>query len=91
MRKRAPVALYQWKKLMMTRAVVLDDGTEFEITADFLTELRQGDHNDHAVFMSNRAYKVDGKVAVEAVAPTVCRTLGINMPYSDAPALELVN
>jgi len=67
-------------KLNNRNAVSLDDKTLLKIHA------RTGDHSGRALFLSNTHY-VEERVLPEAIPAIICRSLGVNLPIMDAPAL----
>lgn len=84
-----PDLCIEWKKPLATKAVKIDDGTEFELELDFLPEMRQGDHDGSALIVSKHQYECADRVPVASIAPTICRTMGVNFPNPDQPALKL--
>jgi len=83
---RLPDLFVVWKKQRLTKFVRVDSDTVFEIEQEFGPEYRVGDHSDRALFASNIHYD-NQRVQLEAIAPTLCRTIGINLPQTDAEAL----
>lgn len=86
--QQLPDICVEWKKPMNTTRVRFNDEVEFGIQWDFMVESRQGDHTDQALLITNQHYKEE-TILAESLAPTLCRTLGVNMPQTDAPALSL--
>lgn len=84
-----PDLLVCWKKPLLTKTVRVDENTCFDLQFVFGTEFRAGDHTENALFASNKHYQNDA-VKVEAIAPTICRSLGVNLPCASVPALELI-
>jgi predicted AlkP superfamily phosphohydrolase/phosphomutase len=76
-----------WEKQCFSKSVRVDADTVFDLEQDFGPEQRTGDHSDRALFMSNIEY-AEESIQLEAIAPTICRTLGINLPGTDAEPIE---
>lgn len=85
-----PDLCVEWKKPINTKVVKIDDGAEFPLELDFMPEMRQGDHDDSALFVSSNNYKVGDTIPLGAIAPTISRTMGVNFPCADEPALKLI-
>jgi len=83
-----PDILAVWNRETRSSNVRLDADTTFEVIPIFKPELRTGDHSDRALLISSHEYS-EQIIATEAIAPTVCRTLGVNLPDTDAQALTL--
>lgn len=67
----------------------MDEDTCFDLQFVFGPEFRAGDHTENALFASNRHYQND-LVKAEAIAPTIFRSLGVNLPCASEPAMTLV-
>ena len=88
---RLPDLFVNWVKPISTQRVRVDAETVFELEHIFGAEFRTGDHTDHALFASNIQYQ-DQVVTTEAIAPTICRSIGINLPETDAnDLLSIIN
>ena len=70
-------------------SVELEDGSVIEIENVFMPEMRAGDHSENAQLISSNKYQTNGPIKTETIAPTICRSLGINMPGTDEKALRL--
>jgi predicted AlkP superfamily phosphohydrolase/phosphomutase len=85
-----PDICVEWKKPLNTTKVKVDDGSEFKLEHDFMPEMRQGDHDDSALFISSNHYQSEEKIPLGSIASTISRTMGVNFPCADEPALKLV-
>jgi len=77
-----------WNKPLSVKTIQVDEHKQIELEAIYKFEFRSGDHSDRAVFMSSNQYAED-IIETESIAATICNTLGVNLPESDAPALTL--
>jgi len=84
---KLPDLLAVWSRDIVAKNVRVDEHTVFPVVAEFKPEMRSGDHSDRALFIASQNY-VDDVVTAESVAPTISRSLGVNMANIDACALS---
>jgi len=75
-----------WKKPISVTRIKVDEDKIVELEPFYSFEYRSGDHTSNALFASSIDYTND-QVMTEAIAPTICATLGVNLPDCDADAL----
>jgi len=78
-----------WKDGVSPRAIKLNNRNAVSLDDKTLLKkihARTGDHSGRALFLSNTHY-VEESVLPEAIPATICRSLGVNLPIMDAPAL----
>ncbi len=85
-----PDLLAVWSRKVAAKNVRVDDETVFQVIPEFKPELRTGDHSDRALLISNQDY-LDEEVTTESFAPTICRSLGVNLANIDGVALQLAD
>jgi len=84
---KLPDLLAVWSRDTVAKNVRIDEQTVFPVVAEFKPEKRSGDHSDRALFISSQNY-LDQIVVTESVAPTISRSLGVNMANIDASPLR---
>lgn len=84
---KLPDLLAVWSRDTVAKNVRVDEHTVFPVVAQFKPEMRTGDHSDRALFISSQHY-LDEVVTAESVAPTISRSLGVNMANIDASPLR---
>jgi len=75
-----------WKKPISVTRIKVDEDKIVELEPFYSFEYRSGDHTSNALFASSIDY-TNNQVMTEAIAPTICATLGVNLPDCDADAL----
>lgn len=78
-----------WNKPLTVKTIQVDEFKQVALEPVYKFEYRSGDHTDAALFISSIDYAEDA-VEAESIAATICSTLGVNLPETDAPPLTLV-
>jgi len=81
-----PDLFVAWEKPISVTRIKVDQDKIVDLKPFYNFEYRSGDHTANALFASSINYKND-HVMAEAIAPTICTTLGVNLPDCDADAL----
>ncbi len=84
---KLPDLLAVWSRDTVAKSVRVDEHKTFPVVAQFKPEMRSGDHSDRALFIANQDY-VDKVVTTESIAPTISRSLGVNLANVDAMPLR---
>lgn len=78
-----------WKKPLSVKRIRVDEHKTVDLEAVYRFEFRTGDHTANAALWCSDQYQQQ-TVEAASIAPTICNTLGVNLPETDAPAMSLV-